>query len=183
MERLFSRNAADAQRLRGGVGPAGGLDSHPGARSQRRRFFAPLRDLEPQGARVYLGMSRMAVTWDIPLEFDLVPSAGLRDVAAFALQRGRADRVCATLGSSESAARRVMGARSLWTLGDPRALSFLVRHATRSGEPDPEVRVAAREEALRFVGYGPREGLGYSLDSHRHGVLTPPQLKWSAVGE
>jgi hypothetical protein len=56
MERLFSRNAADAQRLRGGVGPAGGLDSHPGARSQRRRFFAPLRDLEPQGARVYLGM-------------------------------------------------------------------------------------------------------------------------------
>src|SRR5262249_11825890 len=51
-----SRPGSEAcQCIRRGFGPAGGLDSHPGARPQRRCFLRAAEGIKAEGARVYLG--------------------------------------------------------------------------------------------------------------------------------
>ena len=49
------RHRRARQRHRRGVGPPRRLDSHSGAARCEEAFFAPLKNLKPSGARVYLG--------------------------------------------------------------------------------------------------------------------------------
>ena len=85
LRRTISASGEACQRRGRGLGTQGGLDPSAGLDRHDDGFFAPLKTLEPQGARVYLGMVHNMAGFKARLETarKFLPSFGLGAYCGF----------------------------------------------------------------------------------------------------